>query len=133
MMFDEGVLQKLLANMNQHLPAQRKPLTELLLDKDPYYIGKDGHRYRLDRKELEYIASLLDLFEQARLRLPILIMTDTTYDSGGWRVAGKVEAKLISKVLEREMDSEEEIRFFFPHLNELRKKLPTSTTVMFMP
>jgi uncharacterized protein (UPF0216 family) len=132
-MFDEGVMQKLLATMNQHLPAQRRPLSELLLEKEPHYLGKDGHRYRLDRKELDHIAILLDPFDKARLRLPILIMTDTTYESGGWRVAGKVEAKLVSKVLGREMDSEEEIRFFFPHLHELRKQLPTSTTVMYMP
>lgn len=132
-MFDEAILQKLLTSMNQHLPAKRRILSELLLEKDPHYLSKDGHRYRLDPKELEYIASLLDLFEKSRLRLPILIMTDTTYDSGGWKVVGKVEAKLISKVLDREMDNEEEIRFFFPHLNELRKKLPTSTTVMYTP
>lgn len=132
-MFDEGVLQKMLSTMNQHLPTQRRALPELLEEKDPCYLGKDGHRYRLDREELEYIASLLDVFDRARLRLPVLIMTDTAYESGGWKVVGKVEARLVSKVLQREMDSDEEVRFFFPHLNELRRKLPTCTTVMFMP
>jgi len=132
-MFDEATLQKLLLAMNQHLPKQRRPLSELLLEKEPRYYGKDGHSYRLDKSELVFIASLLDSLDKARLRLPILLMSDTSYEGGAWKVTGKVEARLISKILGREIDSEDEIRLYYPHLSEVRKKLPTTTTIMFMP
>lgn len=132
-MFDEATLKKLLLAMNQHLPKQRRPLSELLLEKEPRYYGKDGHSYRLDKSELVFIASLLDSLDKARLRLPILLMSDTSYEGGAWKVTGKVEARLISKILGREIDSEDEIRLYYPHLSEVRKKLPTTTTIMFMP
>src|SRR5512137_587968 len=105
-MFDESTLQRFLMIMNRHLPAQRKALADLLLEKDPYYEGKDGNRYKVDREELIYLDSLLDFFDKGRLRIPIFVMTDTESDSGAWKVTGKVEAKVIAKVLERDLDTE---------------------------
>lgn len=132
-MFDDSTLQRFVTVMNRHLPAQRRLLLELLEEKDPHYEGKDGNRYRLDRAELIYLDSLLDFFDKGKLRLPILVMTDTGSDTGAWKVTGKVEAKVIAKVLERDLDTEDMVRFYNPHLHELRKKLPTTTTVMYMP
>jgi hypothetical protein len=132
-MFDENTLQRFLIIMNQHLPVQRRSLAELLLEAEPSYEGKDGHRYRLDRKELEYIASLLEPSERSRFRLPILLMSDTGYETGAWKVEGKLEVKVMSRILGIEPDTEERMRFYYPHLNDLRRRLPTSTTVMFLP
>lgn len=132
-MFSEYTLQKYLAIINNHLPASRRFLTDLMGEEEPSYQGKEGNRYRIDKREVLLLASVLDPLDKVRLRLPILVMTDTASDSGAWKVTGKVEARAIAKVLEREMDSEDEVRFFFPHLNELRQKLPTATTVMFVP
>ncbi len=132
-MFDESTLQRFIVVMNRHLPTQRKALVDLLLEKEPYYEGKDGHRYKLDHAELLYLDSLLDFFDKGKLRLPILIQTDTQSDTGAWKVMGKVEAKVIAKVLERDLDTEDMVRFYHPHLHELRKKLPTTTTIMYMP
>lgn len=132
-MFDESTLKRMLGMMNSHLPQARRPLIDLEMEEDPHYIGKDGHRYRLDKKEIELISSLVDIFDKGRLRLPILIMTDTATDSGAWRVEGKIEVKVISAVLGMEPDTEDKIRFFHPHMNDLRRKLPTSTTVMYLP
>ncbi len=132
-MFNEGSLQKMLAIMNNHLPTNRRYLVELMEEENPEYLGKDGVRYRMDKAEIALIASLLDPLEKARLRLPILISTDTQGDAGLWKVSGKVEARLVARLLDREPDSEEEVRFYFPHLNELRRKLPTTTVVMYMP
>lgn len=132
-MFDETTLQRLMTVMNRHLPAQRRALTDLLLEKDPCYEGKDGIRYKVERAELEYLGSLLDAPDKGRLRIPILIMTDTGSESGAWKVTGKVEARVIAKVLSRDLDTEDTVRFYYPHLYELRKKLPTTTTVMYMP
>ena len=119
--------------MNRHLPEARRLLSELEKEDEPHYVGKDGHRYRLDRKELETISSSLDRFDRDRLRLPILIMTDTSVETGAWRVEGKLEVKVIAAVLGKEPDTEDRIRFYYPHLNDLRRKLPTSTTVMYLP
>lgn len=132
-MFDESTLQRFVTVMNRHLPAQRKALADLLLEKEPSYEGKDGNRYKLNREELVYLDSLLDFFDKGKLRIPILIMTDTETEGGAWKVTGKVEAKVIAKVLERDLDTQDMVRFFHPHLHDLRKKLPTTTTVMYMP
>jgi len=132
-MFDESSLQRFIIVMNSHLPAKKRSLIELLLEKDPCYDGKDGHRYHLEREELEYLSSLMDPMERSKLRLPILIMTDTGSESGAWKVMGRIEAKVIAKVLGRDLDTEDMVRFYYPHLHELRKKLPTTTSVMYMP
>ena len=132
-MFDESTLQRFIIIMNRHLPAQRKSLADLLLEKDPFYEGKDGNRYKVNNEELVYLDSLLDFFDKGKLRIPILVMTDTESESGAWKVTGKVEAKVIAKALERDLDTEDMVRFYYPHLHELRKKLPTTTTVMYMP
>jgi uncharacterized protein len=132
-MFDESTLKRFIMVMNRHLPAQRKALADLLLEKEPFYEGKDGNRYKVNREELVYLDSLLDFFDKGKLRIPILVMTDTESESGAWKVTGKVEAKIIAKALERDLDTEDMVRFYYPHLHELRKKLPTTTTVMYMP
>jgi hypothetical protein len=132
-MFDDSSFQRFVSSMNTHLPAQKRSLAELLVDKDPSYLGKDGHRYYIERAELEYLASLVPSEDRTKVRLPILVMTDTGGESGAWKVTGKVEAKLVGKVLGRDLDSEDLVLFYYPHLNELRKKLPTTTSVMFLP
>jgi uncharacterized protein (UPF0216 family) len=132
-MLDESAFQKLLSVMNRHIPAQRRALVELLREKDPHYLGKDGNRYDLDKEELRYLDSIVNVLDKGRLRLPILIMTDTEGEGGAWKVIGKVEARLVARVLGREMDTEDMVRFYHPHLLDLRRKLPTTTTVMYLP
>jgi len=132
-MFDDKTLEKLVAHMNQHVPSMRKRLSELLAQKDPIYVGKDGTTYHVSPGELETLASYLDEFERNALKIPILIMTDTSYPGGAWKVMGKLETKVISRMIGKETESPDEIRLFHPHMHELRKMLPTTTTVLYMP
>jgi len=132
-MFTESSLQKLLSIMNSHLPIRRRYFKELMAEADPRYECKDGHSVRIDRKELQLIATILDEQELGRLRLPVILMSDTSTETGTWKASGKAEAKLLGKVIGKEPETEDEIRLYFPHLNELRRKLPTATTVMFVP
>lgn len=132
-MFDDPSFQKFVSSMNTHLPAQKRSLAELLADEDPAYMGKDGHRYCVDRAELEYLASIVPEVDRGKVRLPILVMTDTGADSGAWKVTGRVEAKLVAMILKRDPDAEDMVLFYYPHLHELRRKLPTTTSVMFLP
>ncbi len=106
----------------------------MLDDKEPSYCGKDGNVYRFDRAELELLSNHLSRFDWPKLKLPIIIMTDTSYDQGGaWRVMGKTETSVVSSLIGKKAEKEDEIRLFHPHLVELRKKLPTATTCMYMP
>jgi uncharacterized protein len=132
-MFDERVLEKLFKNMNEHVPSQRPNLADLLVSSDPSYTGKDGRTYHLDREELMLIGANLDRWDWSRLKVPILLMTDTTYEHGCWKVMGRLEVRLISRLVNREPEREDEMRIFYPQLLEIRRLLPTTTNSMYMP
>ena len=129
--FNERAMQRLFSNMNQHVPVKRRSLSALLEDPDPAYEGRDGRMYKLDRKELLILASLLDGEEAAHLKLPILIMTDTSYGDGYWKIIGRIEVKALSQLIGREPEKDDEMRVFYPYLKEIRDKLPTSTNTVF--
>lgn len=129
--FNERAMQRLFTDMNQHVPVKRRSLEQLLDDPDPSYEGKDGRRYELDREELIFLSGLLDEDEPSRLKLPILIMTDTSYGEGYWKIIGKLEVKVISRIIGREPEREDEMRVFYPYLKEIRDKLPTATNTVF--
>jgi uncharacterized protein (UPF0216 family) len=130
-LFNERAMQRLFINMNQHVPVKRRSLQQLLDDPDPSYVGKDGRTYRLDRKELVVLSDLLEPEERGRLKLPILIMTDTSYGDGYWKVIGTLEVKVLSRLIGREPEKEDEMRVFYPYLREIRDKLPTATNTVF--
>jgi len=117
--------------MNQHVPTRRRSLEFLLEEADPSYQGRDGSVYKLDRQELVLLAELLDPEDLPRLKLPILIMTDTTYGDGYWKIMGKMEVKVISKLIGRQPEKEDEMRVFYPYFKEIRDKLPTATNAVF--
>jgi uncharacterized protein (UPF0216 family) len=132
-MFDERVLEKLFKSMNEHLPAQRPNLADLLEMVEPCYTGKDGRRYHLGKAELNLISENVDKWDWPRLKLPIFLMTDTSHEQGCWKVMGKVEVRLISRLIHREPEREDEMRVFYPQLHDIRKILPTTTNSMYMP
>lgn len=133
-MQDESQIRRLLESMNRHVPSKRVSLAELLKAPEAEYQGKDGVRYHIKRKELEYLAGLVDTWDHGRLKLPIIIMTDTSYEAGGaWKVMGRLEVRVVSKIVEREPEFEDQMRLFHPHMVKLRTALPTATTTMFSP
>lgn len=132
-MLDEKVMGKLLRNMNEHIPPKRKSLATMLDEDEPFYEGKDGRRYRVSKDELKILAAKADPWDLDRIKIPILLMTDTGYGEGYWKVIGKAETRLISRLIEREPEKEDVIYIFYPQLNDLRRLLPTATNAMYMP
>jgi uncharacterized protein (UPF0216 family) len=126
-------MQSLLSSMNSHVPTKRSSLADLLDMEHPYYEGKDGTKYDIDPKELKLIASLVDPWDIDRIKIPLLLVTDTGYEQGQWKISGKLETKIISKLIKREPEKPDEILIFYPHLKELLKLLPTTLLVMYMP
>lgn len=132
-MLDERVMERLIRNMNEHIPAKRKSLAAMLDEDDPFYEGKDGRHYKVSKDELKKIASYADPWDLDRIKIPILFMTDTSYGDGYWKVIGKAETRLVSRLINREPEKEDEIVIFYPQLNDLRRLLPTATNAMYMP
>lgn len=130
-MFNERAMQRLFTNMNQHVPVKRRTLSQLLQDSDPSYVGKDGRTYRIDHRELKLLSNLVDEEDRKRLKLPILIMTDTSYGDGYWKVIGTLEVKVLSQLINRTPEKDDEMRVFYPYLKEIRDKLPTATNTVF--
>jgi uncharacterized protein len=126
-------MEKLLLSMNKHLPAKRRSLAELMLETEPSFKGKDGTVYHMRKAELERIAALIDPYEWERLKLPLFISTDTSYPGGAWKVRGRLETKVISALLDKAPEREDEMRLYFPHMGLLRDLLPTTIVVFFMP
>ncbi len=133
-MQEDPQIRKMFEIMNRHVPSKRTSLAELLRLKDAGYQGKDGVSYHIKRAELELLAGMLDESERSKLKLPIIIMTDTGYGSGGaWKVMGRVEVKVVSTIVGRDPEFPDQMRLFNPHVGKLRSVLPTATTTLFSP
>ncbi|MCE5297000.1 MAG: DUF61 family protein [Euryarchaeota archaeon] len=132
-MFREGTLEKLFKNMNSHVPAIRPSLEALLQMDEPSYSDKNGRTYIVSRDELLDLSSFVDKWELSRVKVPILLMTDPNYESGRWKVIGRVETKAISRILNREPEKEDEILIFYPQMMMLRKRFSTVTNCFYMP
>ena len=133
-MQEDTQVRKLLEIMNRHVPSKRASLAELLRLKEAGYQGKDGVSYRIKRAELDLLAGMLEEPERNKLKLPIIIMTDTSDEAGGaWKVMGRIEVKIASAIVGREPEFPDQMRLFNPHVAKLRSVLPTATTTLFSP
>ena len=131
---DEGVLRKLLQQMNSQVPSKRPRLTELVSMPDPHYEGRDGCRYVVDRRELELIGNALRSRDLLDVKLPIILMADTSHEQSTWRVEGEEECAVVSELLKRnDGDTRTRLFLYAPHIAELRRKLPTTIVCMFIP
>lgn len=132
-MQEDAQLRKMFEIMNRHVPSKRSSLADLLKAADAEYQGRDGIHYRIKKNELEYLATLVDPWDQERLKLPIIIMTDTADENGAWKIMGTLEVKVVSQIVGREPEFPDQMRLFHPHMVKLRSVLPTATTTMFSP
>ncbi len=118
--------------LNAHLPSELKPLSVLLNQKHPYVTCSDGTPQLFKKKELAYLASLLDAEEQARLLLPILIELGAGQGEVFVICRGKIEEKVISHILDMPVACKQgRVSLYRPQLSVLRKVLKTTTQYLF--
>ncbi|AFK22223.1 DUF61 family protein [Pyrococcus sp. ST04] len=129
----ERIIEFEIARINSHLPRSRKSLRELLSMDNPRIKLRDGSDHYFKKGELEYLRSLLDEEDTERLKLPI-VLEISTVDRGHFIVRGKVEVKVIKRVLGFEEGYEEESILKLPryYLSTVRRKLPTTTVHAFI-
>ena len=134
----ERMLQECLKSelrvVNAHLPSKQKPLSDLLDEEYPHILCRDGSTHLFRRKELKYLAGLLDTDEQKKLFLPMLIEAGAAEGEMAVICPGAVEEKAISKVLDMPVTRRQDrVVIYKPQLAILRKLLRTTTQYLFHP
>jgi len=129
----EDILNREISRVNIHLPATRPTLAQLLQEDEPKVKLRDGTYHHFKRSELEYLLSIIDRGEEYRLRIPIVLEVSTLY-RGYFRVRGRVEVKVIDKILGTYDILEEKSEALYPRylLPRIRRRLPTTTTYAFI-
>jgi len=120
--------------LNAYLPCKQKSLSDLLGEEDPNVVCNDGSTHLFKRKELEYLASMLDSAEQEALLLPMLIEVNPGQGEMAIICQGGVEEKVISKILDTPVTPRQKrIVIYKPQLALIRKPLKTTTQYLFSP
>ena len=118
--------------LNAHLPGKQKSLADLWDEENPHILCNDGSVHLFKRKELGYLASLINSNEQKALLLPILIEVNAGQGEMAALCPGEVEKKVIQKVLDMPLDVREgRVTLYRPQLALVRKKLKTTTQYIF--
>jgi len=120
--------------VNAHLPSKQKPLSDLLTEEYPHVLCRDGSTHLFKRKELKYLASLIDADEQQALLLPMLLEVNAERGEVAVICQGEVEEKVISRVLDMPVTPrQKKIVLYKPQLALVRKLLRTTTQYLFTP
>ncbi len=120
--------------LNAYLPCAQKSLSDLLGEEDPNVVCNDGSTHLFKRKELEYLAGMLDSAEQEALLLPMLIEVNPGQGEMAIICQGGVEEKVISKILDMPVTPKQKrIMIYKPQLALIRKPLKTTTQYLFSP
>ncbi|MBQ6547730.1 MAG: DUF61 family protein [Candidatus Methanomethylophilaceae archaeon] len=130
---DPRDVTKMIAGMNSSIPAAKIPLLDLAESDDPSFRTRGGSVIEIDRQEIDLLMEVCTEMEKIRLRLPITMVTDTSGEISAWRIDGAVEAKVISRILDKPLLKDDSIRIFYPDYQVLREKLPTSIVTMYLP
>lgn len=118
--------------VNAGLPQSQRPLSTLLHEKHPRVICTDSSIHLFKRKELEYLASLINIDEQEALLLPLLIQLGTSETEAVIICQTGVEEKIISKILDMTITPKQgRITIYKPQLALIRKRLKTTTQYIF--
>ena len=130
---DPRDVTKMIAGLNSNVPASKVPLIDLAESEEPSYRTRSGSSVDIDREEIDLLMGVCDEMDKVRLRLPITMVTDTSGEMSIWRIDGKTEAKVISRILGKPLLKEDSVRIYYPDYQILREKLPTSITTLYLP
>ncbi|MEG9193955.1 MAG: DUF61 family protein [Candidatus Methanoglobus sp.] len=128
---NEKVLAKMIESVNKHMPAAMKNLEEMLKEKDPVILAKDGNEYYIEKKELEFIAQYVDELDRRRFRIPIIL---EMCEIGGERVVfvrDKLHIEFVKKAFGYDRIVNDSLMLYLYELPAIRRKLRTASQVMF--
>ncbi|MHA1212658.1 MAG: DUF61 family protein, partial [Candidatus Heimdallarchaeota archaeon] len=76
--------------MNDHLPAERKTLKQLLAEEKPQVKTKKNQLHKIKHKDLEQIKEFFQEDEWDEIQLPIIILRRTSLAKGIYSVSGGI-------------------------------------------
>ena len=122
----------ILKDLNSNLAAAKRPITEMM-DGDRTYTMRDGSVIEVPEEQVRRVWDACDDQQRIALRLPIYVSTDTSGETGAWKVEGRVEAAVVAALLGKRIHREGYLRLYFPDLNEMKKLIPDCYIVVFTP
>lgn len=125
------VLQKELVVVNKHLPYKRVNLCELLSMETPFYVSRDGGKNLVDPRELHYLREIAGE-DACKLYIPIVIEYNSSLGEATYVIRDRIASKIIAKILGLKYEGKALI-IYRPQLYELRSRLRTTTTIVFLP
>lgn len=130
---DPRNVPKMLANMNTNMPVRRRTLMDYLENGGNTYETKSGGTCSFDRAGIDYLDSICNDQERLTLKLPIFITTDVSSETGGWKVEGRTEVAVMSRILGRRVHSADHMQMYYADISELKKKIPDLYYTVFSP
>ncbi len=126
-------IEKMIGEMNNHMAVSRRSLLDYLESGDSTFKTRSGDICSIPSEELEYLSSICTEIEKMRLKLPIFISTDISYEGGAWKVDGITETSVVSRILGKSPHREDMLRFYYPDMQKVRKLIPNAIEILFMP
>ncbi len=132
--YDDILLRALreeLRLVNKYLPYKRISLCRLIEMENPYIVSRDGAISLIDKRELMFLKNILG-DKACELKIPIVIEYSPSMGEAAYIVRDETAARALSKILGIRY-SGGELVIYRPQLYEIRVKLRTTTTIVFIP
>lgn len=130
---DPRDISRMIAGMNRNMPVKRRSLTDYLENGGNTYETKSGETCSFEPECLEYLSDICTEQEKLTLRLPIFVSTDPASESGGWKVEGRTEVAVVSRILNRRVHSDDRMSVYYADLIALKKRIPGLIFTLFLP
>ncbi|MFX1319493.1 MAG: DUF61 family protein [Promethearchaeota archaeon] len=132
-------LEREIAQINDHMPKTKKSLSELLDEKTPGFITREGQKSAVRVEELRELAKAVPQEYHSKLMLPFTVLRRTSLGPGAHTIGGsKLEQFTVLWILGRVEGPFELWRsielpriIYSPEVGLLRQKLPTIVTIGF--
>ena len=137
--FDK-ILEHEIDSANEHLPAKKVALREIVESGNLSYPTKGGEISSFRQEEIELLVKMVPEHLHGEIKLPIVILRRMDLGTGIFSVAGgKVELFLVFRIIQDSDAIEwDDFTFWTPieryarlQIQILRRKLPSTTTIGF--
>ncbi|MEM2125071.1 MAG: DUF61 family protein [Candidatus Methanosuratincola sp.] len=113
-----------LKKLNESLPKERRRVSDLLNESRPAYKNLAGETVYLNREELNEFARAVPKGSSSLVRLPIVIVRESTLKKGTYLIDGNEnEIETVNRLLDRPPYNNKYL--FRPDVLELTRRFPT--------